>query len=82
MACAGVDFLSRVGGEIGTKGRMSTPGGGTAPVPQQSELRPATAVQGSPMEQAIHAMLPEQVNEADVERLVQVITDQIMAAAR
>src|SRR5882724_7799388 len=33
MACAGTDFLARVGGEIGTKGRMQTSGGGTMHVP-------------------------------------------------
>jgi L-fuculose-phosphate aldolase len=73
-ACTGIDFLSRVGGEIGTKGRMSTPSGGTAPVPQQSELRPMSA-----METAIGAMVPENYSEADIEQLVQTITDQIMA---
>src|SRR5688500_9289087 len=79
MACAGTDFLARVGGEIGTKGRMSVAGGGTVAVPQGSELRPSTAVQSSPMEQAIHSMVPENVTDADVEQLVQTITDQIMA---
>src|SRR3954454_801650 len=39
MTCAGTDFLSRVG-EIATKGRMATAGGGTAPIPSGSELRP------------------------------------------
>src|SRR5687768_15879504 len=79
MSCAGTDFLSRVGGEIGTKGRMSAAGGGTVPVPQGSELRPSTAVQSSPMEQAIHSMVPDNVSDADLEQLVQTITDQIMA---
>ena len=62
-------------------GTMET--GGTAPVPAAvapgSELRPATAVQPSPMEQAVHSMLPQSYSEADVETLVQTITDQIMA---
>jgi L-fuculose-phosphate aldolase len=80
MTCAGTDFLSRVG-EIATKGRMATSSGGTVPVPSGSELRPQTAVQASPMEQAIHSMLPQNVSEGDVEKLVQTITDQIMAAA-
>jgi L-fuculose-phosphate aldolase len=80
QACAGTDFLARVGGEIGTKGRMATAGGGTAPVPAQSELRPSTAVQQSPMERAIHGMVPQNYNDADVEQLVQTITDQIMAS--
>jgi L-fuculose-phosphate aldolase len=81
MACAGTDFLSRVSGEIGTKGRMATAGGGTAPVPSGSELRPTTAVQRSPMEQAIHSMTPQNYSESDIENLVQTITDQILAAA-
>src|SRR5215210_7233013 len=45
MVCAGTDFLARVAGEVGTKGRMSTPSGGTAPVPAQSELRPMAAME-------------------------------------
>jgi L-fuculose-phosphate aldolase len=73
-ACTGIDFISRVGGEIGTKGRMSTPSGGTAPVPAQSELRPMTA-----METAIGTMAPQNYGEQDIEQLVQTITDQIMA---
>src|SRR5687768_5320219 len=77
------DFISRVGGEIGKKGRMQVEGGGTAPAPQVpsgSELRPSTAVQANPMEQAIHSMLPPNVSDADLETLVQTITDQIMAS--
>jgi len=80
QACAGTDFLARVGGEIGTKGRMATAGGGTVPVPSGSELRPTTAVQQSPMEKAIHGMVPQNYSDADVEQLVQTITDQIMAS--
>jgi hypothetical protein len=80
QTCAGTDFLARVGGEIGTKGRMATAGGGTVPVPSGSELRPSTAVQQSPMEKAIHGMVPQNYNDADVEQLVQTITDQIMAS--
>ena len=68
MACTGSDFISRVRAEIGGKGRMSTPSGGTAPVQQSSSV-----------ERAIGAMIPEQYSEADVEQLVQTITDQIMA---
>ena len=79
MSCAS-DFLTRVGADVGRKGRMATDGG-TAPVPQQSELRPATAVQSSPMEQAIHSLAPTGYAESDIETLVQTITDQIMAAA-
>jgi L-fuculose-phosphate aldolase len=80
MVCAGNDYISRVRAEIGGKGRMATSGGGTAPVPTMSELRPSTAVQASPMEQVIHSMLPQNYSESDVENLVQTITDQIMAS--
>src|SRR5437879_5228121 len=45
VSCAVSDFMSRVGGEVGSKGRMATSAGGVAPVPQGSELRPTTAVQ-------------------------------------
>jgi len=50
-------------------------------VPTGSGLRPTTAVQRSPMEQAIHSLTPSHYSESDVEKLVQTITDQIMAAA-
>jgi L-fuculose-phosphate aldolase len=79
QVCAGTDYISRVRAEIGGKGRMSTPSGGTTRVPTQSDLRPMTAVQGNPMEQAIHSMIPQNISEQDVEQLVQTITDQIMA---
>src|SRR5438132_4894010 len=49
VACNVSDFMSRVSGDIGTKGRMAV-AGGTAPVPSGSELRPTTAVQASPLE--------------------------------
>lgn len=68
MSCAGTDFLARVGGEIATKGRMATSSGGTAPVQ-------------SSMQQAIGQMIPNNYSAADIENLVQTITDQIMAAA-
>ena len=74
QACTGSDFISRVRAEIGGRGRMSTSGGGTGPVPTQSELRPTTAI-----EQAIGTMVPQNYSEQDVEQLVQTITDQIMA---
>ncbi len=79
QVCAGTDYISRVRAEIGGKGMMSTPTGGTTRVPTQSELRPMTAVQSNPMEQAIHSMIPQDISEQDVEQLVQTITDQIMA---
>ena len=68
FSCAS-DFISRVGGDIATRGRMATDGG-TAPVPQSSA-----------MEQAIGSMLPHSYSEQDVEMLVQTITDQIMSMA-
>src|SRR5258706_958180 len=69
VACAASDFMSRVGGgEIGSKGRMSS-NGGTVPVPHASAL-----------DRAISAMVAQDYSEADVEQLVQVITDQIMAS--
>jgi L-fuculose-phosphate aldolase len=79
MTCS-ADFLTRVGGDVATKGRVQLQGG-VAPVPSGSELRPSTAVQAGPMEQAIHSMLPDSYSEHDIETLVQTITDQIMAAA-
>jgi len=72
------DFLSRVG-DVATKGKVATASGGVAPLPGSSELRPSTAVQPSPMAQAIHSLAPAQYSEADLETLVQTITDQIMA---
>jgi len=75
------DFITRVGADVGRKGRVATDGG-TAPAPSSgSELRPTTMVQASPMERAIHAMAPAGYSEADIEVLVQTITDQIMATA-
>ena len=64
------DFLTRVGGEIATKGRMCIPGG-------TGELES----QPSAMEKAVAALAPENYSEQDIEQLVQVITDQIMATA-
>lgn len=64
VTCAASDFLARVGGEFGSRGRMSCEGG-TAPAPQRQP--PAVAAPA--------------VDEADLEQLVQIITDQIMAGA-
>jgi L-fuculose-phosphate aldolase len=66
MTC-GTDFLSRVGGDIATRGRMQRDGG-TAPTPQ-----------ANPMDRAIASLAPDNYTEDDIEQLVQVITDQIMA---
>lgn len=84
MTCS-TDFITRVAGEVATKGRMQIEGGPVGPVPKAiapgSELRPSTAVQRSPMEDAIHAMVPAGAAYSDdeIETLVQTITDQIMA---
>ena len=72
LTCAGTDFMSRVGGEMGSRGRMSVDGG-TAPVPGVGAA--------SPLSGGIERMIPENYSESDVEQLVQTITDQIMAAA-
>ena len=79
LACS-TDFLSRVGGDVATRGRMVTDGG-TAPSPQSATPHHCQCrTDGpSPMEQAIAAMAPENLSEDDVETLVQTITDQIMA---
>src|SRR5437588_112409 len=37
IACAVSDFMSRVGGDVATKGRMSKTGGGVGPIPTGSE---------------------------------------------
>ena len=73
------DFISRVSGDVGKRGRVQLESG-TAP--SGSELRPSTAVQPTPMEQLVHSLVPagQQYSEADVETLVQTITDQIMAS--
>lgn len=68
------DFISRVGGEIGTKGLMAC-GSGVAPAPQVS----ASSQPVNPLAGAIASMVPRQYAEADIEQLVQTITDQIMA---
>jgi L-fuculose-phosphate aldolase len=64
------DFLARVGGDIATRGRMASPTGGTCSVPQSSGL-----------ERAIASMVPEKIDDNELEQLVQTITDQIMATA-
>ena len=68
ISCS-ADFLSRVS-EIATRGRMAGPSGGTAPVPTTSSL-----------ERTISSLVPENFSDADMEQLVQTITDQIMSAA-
>src|SRR5947207_1308702 len=60
------DFISRVGGEVGKRGRVQLE---TGTAPSSSELRPSTAVQpASPMEQLVHSLAPAgSYSEADVE---------------
>ena len=73
MTCS-TDFLSRVGGDVATRGRMVS-GHGTIPAPQSNPS------QGSALQQAVSAMAPDDLSEQDMETLVQTITDQIMASA-
>src|SRR5687767_10775006 len=79
LTCS-TDFITRVGGDVATKGRMVTDHG-TAPSPQAGsphhcQCRTDAA---SAMEQAIASLAPDDMSEDDVETLVQTITDQIMA---
>jgi len=74
MTCSN-DFLTRIGGDVATKGRVQREGG-TAPAPQTGRT-----TQQDPLAQAIAALTPQQYGEQDIEKLVQVITDQIMASA-
>lgn len=71
------DFMARVGDGIATKGRMATASGGTVPSPANSTY----ATQPSGLEKAIGELAPANYSERDIEQLVQVITDQIMAKA-
>ena len=71
------DFITRVGGDVATRGRMATDTG-TAPVPASHSCQCRTDAP-TPMEQAIASLAPENMSEEDVETLVQTITDQIMA---
>src|SRR4051812_40244415 len=73
LACSS-DFITRVGGEIATKGKVQTSSGVVPSNTQGCNCPPS-----SPLEQAISTMIPQNLSEADVETLVQTITDQIMA---
>jgi len=75
MTCSS-DFITRIGNDVATKGRIQR-SSGTAPAPQTAGGR----VTQDPLAQAIAALTPQQYGEQDIEQLVQVITDQIMAAA-
>jgi L-fuculose-phosphate aldolase len=72
LACVGNDYMSRVSGEYGSKGRMAS-NGGTCAV---SKPEAASGLAG-----AVEKLLPQQYNESEIEQLVQSITDQIMASA-
>ncbi|HZN63758.1 MAG TPA: class II aldolase/adducin family protein [Tepidisphaeraceae bacterium] len=82
MSC-NVDFLSRVGGDVATRGKMVTDSGtvslsqGHGAAPHSCQCRTDAP---SPLEQAIGALAPENLSEDDVETMVQTITDQIMAS--
>ena len=69
VACAASDFMSRVAAETGSRGRMATTAGVGAVTPSD------------PLRRVVDASAPDDLSEADVERLVQAITDQIMANA-
>jgi len=74
MTCSS-DFITRIGGDVATKGRVQRDSG-TAPAPQTAGKGGVDA-----LSQAIAALAPQQYSEADLEQLVQTITDQIMATA-
>ena len=76
MTCSS-DFITRVGTDVATKGRIQRDTG-TAPAPQTAG---ATTAGADALSQAIAALAPQQYGEADLEKLVQTITDQIMATA-
>jgi L-fuculose-phosphate aldolase len=76
MTC-GLDFVSRVNTETGSRGRIATEGG-TAPAPQ-SQRGGSSQNPPSALERAIDSLAPSQYGEDEIEQLVQTITDQIMA---
>jgi L-fuculose-phosphate aldolase len=79
LACAS-DFVQRVGRpEMGSRGIMAV-GQGTSKAPATASDNPPSS-HGTRLEQAVAALAPQNYSAADVEQLVQVITDQIMASA-
>jgi L-fuculose-phosphate aldolase len=68
VTCAASDFLSRVGGEVGSRGRMVC-GQKVEPVNVSNRLRSTIA-----------AIAPQRFAESNMEQLVQTITDKIMAS--
>jgi L-fuculose-phosphate aldolase len=82
MSC-NVDFLSRVGGDVATRGKMVTDAGTVSL--SQAHGGDAHSCQcrtdaPSGLEQAIGSMAPDNLSEDDIETMVQTITDQIMAS--
>jgi L-fuculose-phosphate aldolase len=75
MTCSN-DFISRIGGDVATKGRVQRDGG-TAPAPQTG----GGSGGNDSLAQAISALAPQGYGEKDIDQLVQAITDQIMASA-
>jgi L-fuculose-phosphate aldolase len=75
LSCSS-DFITRVGGEVATRGKIQTSSGVVPSSTQACNCPPS-----SPLEQAISTMIPQSLSETDVETLVQTITDQIMATA-
>lgn len=77
MSCSS-DFLTRVGGDIATRGKVQTASGVT------SSGNASACPPSGGLGDAIASMLPSlpaNVSEADMETLIQTITDQIMATA-
>jgi L-fuculose-phosphate aldolase len=81
MSCNS-DFISRVRGDVGTRGKVQT-SAGVAPASQAAKAGSCDCppAAGDPMSQAIASMIPANVSGQDVETLIQTITDQIMATA-
>ena len=71
VACSTSDYMSRVGGETGSRGRQAGPGGTTV----------AVGGGGGSLERAISQLAPSSYSDGDIDQLVQTITDQIMAGA-
>lgn len=70
VACIASDYMSRVNAESGSRGKMATASGGVSAVPPQDALS-----------KLIGDNVTSNMSDAEVERLVQTITDQIMATA-
>lgn len=78
MSCSS-DFLTRVGGDIATRGKVQTASGVTSSGNTTCACPPSGG-----LGDAIASMLPSlpaNVSDADMETLIQTITDQIMATA-